>query len=61
MSYRFVTNFNSDKQPQESITHFIQIANFPNSTTKLYHIRKFSINSGNEFVDIKDYHLYPFQ
>lgn len=34
---------------------FYQIAIFPDMQTKKYHIRKFVIDSNNEFIDIKNY------
>ncbi len=58
MSHKFVSSFN--QQTKQNITQtksFLQIANFPNSKTKLYHVRKFIINDDNEFVNVKDYFL----
>lgn len=58
MSHKFVSSFN--QQTKQNITHtksFLQIANFPNQKTNLYHVRKFVINTDNEFVNIKEYFL----
>lgn len=56
MSYKFVNSF--DKQePIINNKTFLQIATFPNSKTKLFHVRKFTINNDNQFIGIKDYYI----
>ena len=48
MSYKFVDNFNQQIPTEPIYKSFFQIATFPNSKTKSYHIRKFVINDNNQ-------------
>lgn len=54
--YKFVSTF---EQPTtvDSLSNFWQIATFINPTANKYHVRKFIINTNNEFVGIKDYFI----
>lgn len=56
MSYKFVNNFEQSIQNPSSKS-FLQVANFPNPKTKLYHIRKFVIDGDNTLTSYKDYFL----
>jgi hypothetical protein len=53
--YKFVTNLNEDPHPKNSdIISFYQICTFPHPKNKMYNVRRFSINSNNEFAAIKN-------
>lgn len=56
-TYKFVSNFDEQKQEVETTTRFLQIAAFPNPKTGLYQIRRFHVNQNNEFVNVKDYFI----
>lgn len=59
MEYNFVpkksTNIYNYQELDDVL--FYQVAYFLNPKTKKYNVRKFTINSMNEFADIKDYYL----
>ena len=47
-----------DIEPEQNdISFFYQIATFPDPNTKKFHMRKFIISGGNDFLDIKEYQL----
>lgn len=53
-TYKFVSNFNDDEAIQEPNLYFYQVAAFADLQTNKYHIRRFTINHNNEFIDVKD-------
>ena len=55
--FKFVQSF--DEQPVCNIPniHFYQLAAFADPKNKLYHVRRFTINSTNEFVGISDHYV----
>ena len=55
-SYQFTNNFNKQKK-NNKITYYYQLASFLNPKTNLYELRRFTINSKNEFLEIKNYLL----
>ena len=55
--YKFVNSFDEPEPCQEPNISFYQIAAFADLQTKLYHIRKFTINHNNEFVSVKNHHV----
>ena len=57
-SINYIFNSSSDIPNNNNNTYnFYQISVFPNPRTNKFHIRKFIINSNDEFLDIIDYHL----
>ncbi|CAH6421464.1 Hypothetical protein KVN_LOCUS279 [uncultured virus] len=60
IKYKFIQQ-KSDNDEQgnlhDDIKFFYQICSFPDQFTNKYHMRKFVINSENEYIAINDYHL----
>ncbi len=46
-----------DQVASDNINFYYQICTFPGPQTNKFHMRKFVINSKNEFIAINDYHL----
>lgn len=65
--YRFVTknSYDPDENAQSedlnSFSFFYQICAFPHPKTDKYHMRKFVINSKNEFLHTREYFLTKSQ
>jgi hypothetical protein len=55
--YQFINTQQQEEKPDSSIHFYYQICTFPNRQTQKYHMRKFVINSKNEFVAVNDYYL----
>lgn len=57
--YHFVTPtiVEENKDAKKPIIFFYQICTFKNPDNGMYHLRRFTINSKNEFMDIKNYIL----
>jgi len=56
-TYKFVKNFDPEPDPNDTITLFFQIATFPRPEDKKFHVRRFMVNSKDEFNSVKDYFL----
>ena len=50
-----------NKENIKPVSKFYQICSFQNPHTNKYHVRKFIINSKNEFASIKEYKLSKTQ
>lgn len=55
-SYTFVSNFNHEEE-EPTFSSFYQMASFIDPKTNKYHLRKYTLNDKNEFVNIKEYQL----
>lgn len=57
--YKFVNSFDEKTKPVCDVPdiHFYQLAAFADLKTKLYHVRRFTINSTNEFVGVSDHYV----
>ena len=58
-TYQFVTHRDTTMLPKtpEEICFVYQICTFPNPKTQRYHMRKFTLNGNNEFIDLRNYNL----
>ena len=59
IKYKFVTPNTSNKEEAEpeQFTFFYQICTFPNPNNQKFHMKKFVINSKNEFINVSEYYL----
>jgi hypothetical protein len=59
IKYNFITNNNSSEiySVDDTISYFYQICIYANPNTNTFHMRKFAINSKNEFINIKSFYL----
>jgi len=65
LKYQFVTNETEEirqrhekqKEYNNQMSYFYQITTFPDPQSNKFHMRKFTINGNNEFLDIRDFNL----
>jgi hypothetical protein len=57
MSYKFVSSFQPEPESKQYTQSFIQIADFTNPKTNLYHVKKFIINQHAQIINCKDYYI----
>jgi len=57
MSYKFVSSFENNDKEDKTVSYYYQICTFVNPKHGKYEVKKFIINSKNEFNDIKKYLL----
>ena len=55
--YKFVNSFDEPECTAEPNINFYQLAIFADLNTKLYHIRRFTINQNNEFVAVRNHYI----
>ncbi|ARF09805.1 hypothetical protein Indivirus_3_54 [Indivirus ILV1] len=56
-TYKFVNSFKETCANNEPNVNFYQIAAFADLETKLYHVRKFTINCSNEFISVRNHNI----
>lgn len=56
-TYKFVGSFEEECCNKEPNISYYQIAGFPDRTTNMTHVRKFTINCSNEFIRVRNHHV----